>query len=194
VRERLSELHERHGRPPLVVAAFDTELYGHWWHEGPAWLEAVLRALPEAGVQVTTLRGAADAGFVGAPVELPASSWGSGKDWRVWAGEQVTDLVETNDQVQKTLVQAVHDGPVADGPANRLAEEALLALSSDWAFMVSKDSAAGYARDRARGHAGRVAELAELLQTGRRAAAQRLVAGWAPAPFGHVDARALARL
>ena len=193
VRARLTELNERHGRAPLVVAAFDTELYGHWWHEGPAWLEAVLRALPEAGVQVTTLRGAADAGFVGEPVELPASSWGSGKDWRVWAGEQVTDLVETNDRAQKALVQAVHDGPVADGLANRLAEEALLALSSDWAFMVSKDSAAGYARDRAQGHAGRVAELAELLETGRRDAAQRLVAGWAPAPFGHVDARVLTR-
>ena len=193
VRERLAELHERHGRPALVVAAFDTELYGHWWHEGPAWLEAVLRALPEAGVPVTTLRGAADAGFVGDPVELPASSWGSGKDWRVWAGEQVTDIVEANDQVQKTLVQTVADGPVRDGLTDRLAEEALLALSSDWAFMVSKDSAAGYARDRANGHTARVAELAELLQTGRRDAAHRLVAGWAPAPFGHVDARQLAR-
>ena len=49
---------DQHGRPALTVAAFDTELFGHWWHEGPAWLEAVLRALPAAGVRVTTLRGA----------------------------------------------------------------------------------------------------------------------------------------
>ncbi|MDN5749173.1 MAG: 1,4-alpha-glucan branching protein, partial [Pseudonocardia sp.] len=43
VRERLTALRTRHGRPALTVAAFDTELFGHWWHEGPAWLEAVLR-------------------------------------------------------------------------------------------------------------------------------------------------------
>lgn len=193
VRARLLALHARHGRPALVVAAFDTELFGHWWHEGPAWLETVLRALPDAGVRLTTLRGAEAAGFVGEPVELPASSWGSGKDWRVWAGEQVSDLVELNGQVQKTLVQTVADAPTPDQLANRLAEEALLALSSDWAFMVSKDSAADYARRRAHGHAAHVTELAELLRQGRRAEAVRLVAGWPPAPFGHVDARALVR-
>lgn len=58
VRDRLIALAHQHGRPALVVAAFDTELFGHWWHEGPTWLEGVLRALPEAGVQLSTLRGA----------------------------------------------------------------------------------------------------------------------------------------
>src|SRR6185436_7777608 len=48
---RLRLLADRDGRPGLVVAAFDTELFGHWWHEGPAWLAAVLRALPAAGVR-----------------------------------------------------------------------------------------------------------------------------------------------
>jgi 1,4-alpha-glucan branching enzyme len=65
----------------------------------------------------------------------------------------------------------------------------LLALSSDWAFMVSKDSAAEYARDRAYGHAGRVEELAGLLAAEGRAAACRRAASWPPLPFGHVDAR-----
>ncbi len=48
-----------------MVAAFDTELFGHWWYEGPAWLERVLRALPEAGVRVGTLSDAVGAGLVG---------------------------------------------------------------------------------------------------------------------------------
>ena len=39
------------GEYGLVVVAWDTELFGHWWHEGPAFLEAVLRALPAAGVR-----------------------------------------------------------------------------------------------------------------------------------------------
>lgn len=193
VRERLLGLRERHGRPALTVAAFDTELFGHWWHEGPAWLEAVLRALPAAGVRVTTLRGATGHGLVGDPVELPASSWGSGKDWRVWAGEQVADVVALNDGVQKAL-RSLPPGPAGarDPLRDAVAQEALLSLSSDWAFMVSKDSAAGYARDRAHAHAGRVDELAVLLHAGRRRAAEHRVRSWPAQPFGHVDARDLA--
>jgi 1,4-alpha-glucan branching enzyme len=189
VRERLLALRDQHGRPALTVAAFDTELFGHWWHEGPAWLEAVLRALPAAGVRVTTLRGALDAGLVGDPVALPPSSWGSGKDWRVWAGEAVTDLVARNDDVQKTLVGVLGPGPTRDPVADALAQEALLALASDWAFMVTKDSAAAYARERAAAHADHVDELARLRADGRTAAALRRVATWPAAPFGHVDAR-----
>ncbi|WP_232664252.1 1,4-alpha-glucan branching protein domain-containing protein [Pseudonocardia sp. TRM90224] len=192
VRSRLVDLQERLGRPALTVAAFDTELFGHWWHEGPAWLDAVLRLLPAAGVRVTSLRGAVDAGLVGGPVDIPESSWGSGKDWRVWAGEQVADIVGLNEQVQKTLLSSVAPGAARDPLRDALAQEALLALSSDWAFMVSKDSAAGYARERAHGHAQHVAELATLLRAGRRTAATRRIAQWPATPFGTVDARGLA--
>ncbi|MFC4951189.1 1,4-alpha-glucan branching protein domain-containing protein [Pseudonocardia sp. GCM10023141] len=183
VRKRLVDLREQHGRPALTVAAFDTELFGHWWHEGPAWLEAVLRALPAAGVRVTTLRGAVDAGLVAGPVEVPPSSWGSGKDWRVWAGDLVSDLIELNERVQKTLIDAA---PATGAVADALAQEALLALSSDWAFMVSKDSAAGYARERAHGHAARVEELAAQLRAGHT----RPRPG-PPVPFGHIRLSAL---
>ena len=189
VRERLVALRAQHSRPALVVAAFDTELFGHWWHEGPAWLETVLRALPSAGVRVTTLRGALDAELVGDPVALPPSSWGSGKDWRVWAGEQVADLVARGDEVQKTLVSVLGPGPARDPVADALAQEALLALASDWAFMVSNDSAAAYARDRAAAHAAHVDELAHLTACGRTDAALRRVAAWPTVPFGHIDAR-----
>ena len=98
---------ERIGRPAHVIAAFDTELFGHWWYEGPVWLERVLRALPEAGVRVGTLSDAVADGFVGAPVELPPSSWGSGKDWQVWAGEKVADLVQLNAEVVDTALTTV---------------------------------------------------------------------------------------
>lgn len=193
---RLRELRERHGRPALVVSAFDTELYGHWWHEGPAWLEAVLRALPEAGVEVTSLRGALAAGYVGGPVELPASSWGSGKDWRVWDGEQVADLVHAGGELQRdllALVDSTPTGPGRDPVLDQAAREALLALSSDWAFMVTKDSAADYARRRAKAHAERHAELASLLRSGARgrATARALALRAEDGPFGGLDARAL---
>ncbi|MGW6448802.1 1,4-alpha-glucan branching protein domain-containing protein [Lentzea sp. NPDC055074] len=174
----------------LVVAAYDTELYGHWWHEGPLWLEAVLRALPEAGVRVTTLRGAVEAGHVGAPVELPASSWGSGKDWRVWDGAQVSDIVSLNESVQKELLGLDFSAETRNPVLDQAVREALLALSSDWAFMVTKDSAADYARYRAKIHSDRFSELAALARNGRgqaRAAELRAADG----PFGHLDARGM---
>ena len=193
VRGRLRDLADRHGRPGLVVAAFDTELFGHWWHEGPDWLAAVLRALPAAGVRVSTLRGAVEAGHVGPAVSLPAGSWGTGKDWRVWDGPAVQDLALAAKGVQDRLLTTLdaHRGPVRDPVLDQLAREALLALSSDWAFMVTHDSAAGYARDRAYAHAGRVHTLADLLDAGDRAGAAALAARLRAqdGPFGHLDAR-----
>ena len=201
VRKRLHSESERIGRPALVVAAFDTELFGHWWHEGPQWLEHVLRALPEAGIDVGTLAQARERGYVGEPVALPASSWGSGKDWRVWAGEQVADLVKLNDEVVATALDTIdksRDGrhgtvELRDRVNDQILREALLAVSSDWAFMVSKDSAAGYARDRAHLHAHAVREIAEALNSGQVARSHRLAAGWTVADglFPGLDARRL---
>ncbi|CAN5858688.1 glycoside hydrolase family 57 protein [soil metagenome] len=203
VRRRLTAESDRLGRPAHVVAAFDTELFGHWWHEGPLWLERVLRALPEAGVQVGTLRDATAQGYVGEPVQLPPSSWGSGKDWQVWSGEQVSDMVTLNTEVvdtalttiDKALEQAASPGAPAprDFVADQILRETLLTVSSDWPFMVSKDSAADYARYRAHLHAHATREIAGALASGRRDAATRLAQGWnrADGLFGALDARRL---
>jgi 1,4-alpha-glucan branching enzyme len=203
VRRRLHSESERIGRPAHVVAAFDTELFGHWWYEGPVWLERVLRALPAAGVRVGTLSDAITDGFVGPSVELPPSSWGSGKDWQVWNGDQVTDLVHLNTEVvdnalstvDKALAQHASVGAPTprDTVADQILREALLTVSSDWPFMVSKDTAADYARYRAHLHAHATREIAGTLDSGRREQAERLAAGWnrADGLFGALDARRL---
>lgn len=200
VRQRLVDLGAAGARPPLVTVAYDTELFGHWWHEGPEFLEAVLRGLPAAGVQLRTLRGAVESGHVAGSVELGPGSWGSGKDWRVWDGAAVADLVTTNGQVSKRLLDVVDSQlgrgrPAAAGrrdDLDQLARDALLTLSSDWAFMVSKDSAAGYARERVAAHETAFSALARAIDEGRGMAVapgQRTIDG----PFGHLDARALRR-
>jgi len=202
VRQRLQSESERIGRPAHVVAAFDTELFGHWWYEGPLWLERLLRALPEAGITVGTLRDARENGFVGAPVELPPSSWGSGKDWQVWAGEKVADLVRLNAEVVDSALACIDkalaqndSAPARDLVADQILRETLLTVSSDWPFMVSKDSAADYARYRAHLHAHATREIAEALASGHRDAAVRLAEGWnrADGLFGGLDARRLPR-
>jgi 1,4-alpha-glucan branching enzyme len=205
VRQRLVTESERIGRPAHVIAAFDTELFGHWWYEGPLWLERVLRALPAAGIRVGTLSDAVADGFTGSAVELPPSSWGSGKDWSVWSGEKVADIVQLNTEVVDTALSTVDKAfeqnasvgaPVTrDVVADQILRETLLTVSSDWPFMVSKDSAADYARYRAHLHAHATREIAGALATGRREQAERLAAGWnrADGLFGALDARRLPR-
>jgi 1,4-alpha-glucan branching enzyme len=182
VRRRLAQAAEQDGQPGLVVAAYDTELFGHWWHEGVAWLEGVLSALPAAGVRVTSLRRALDEHPPRAPVHPQESSWGRGKTLDVWAGAAVADLLAEQNRVQDALLAALRTRarpPQARDPwLDELAEAVLLASASDWPFLVSHRSSPDYARTRLAGH---VAAVDSLLQHGRPRHGER--------PFRHVDAR-----
>jgi 1,4-alpha-glucan branching enzyme len=198
VRQRLLDVAGRDGHPGLVVAAYDTELFGHWWHEGPAFLARVLRLLPEAGVHVTTVRQAIQDGAVRGRVDLPAGSWGAGKDFRVWAGEAVRPMVDESFWLQPRLldvVEAERSGGrlgVRRPDVDQLARQALLALSSDWAFMVSRDQAADYAWRRADGHRASFHRLAELVEHAEGGATQEALAQRRhDGPFGALDGRSL---
>ena len=198
VRNRLLELGSTMKQPPLVVAAYDTELFGHWWHEGPQWLAHVLRLLPESGVTVTTLQGAMDLGHVAGRVDLPNGSWGSGKDWRVWEGDLVQDVVQTNSGLEVEVLDTLRkyfDDPVhpreRSVAADQLARELLLTLASDWAFMITKDSAAHYARGRSGDHLAATRDLIRLISSGNTTAAHAcaIQQNQRDYPFGHLDAR-----
>lgn len=200
VRRRLIEADRAR---PLVVVGYDTELFGHWWHEGPAWLAEVLRLLPSAGIEVTTLARAIREGQVDGPANLPSGSWGSGKDWRVWEGAAVQDLVQANAHLEDRALATVRrelDRPAAMGQRqpvlDQLMREVLLALSSDWAFMVTKDSAAQYARGRASGHVQRAHALMDALDAGDGNLAAHLAGQYRAQDgcFGHLDARLLSVL
>ncbi len=198
VRHRLREVAACEGRPGLVVAAYDTELFGHWWHEGPAFLELVLRTLPGAGVRVTTLSRALHgddrhAPLVDGEIQLADGSWGAGKDWSVWDGSAVRGLVDEGYWVQRRLLDVLdRTGPegLRRPDLDQLLRQALLALSSDWAFMVTRAQAADYALRRAAGHRSAFHRLAALIEEGSPAAGaeavrQRELDG----PFPWLDAR-----
>ena len=74
--------------------------------------------------------------------------------------------------------------------------EALLTVSSDWPFMVSKDTAAQYAVNRAHTHAHATRELCDAAMRGRGEAAARIAANWARADnlFAGLDARRIAAI
>ena len=155
----------------------------------------MLRLLPEAGVQLRTLAGAAGA-LPARTVDLPAGSWGSGKDFRVW---QVEGMREGQQEIAERLLAVVDKadgsgvGADNDPALDQLARTALLALASDWPFCVAKDSAADYAWQRFTGHAADFRRLADALESrdGPRAARIAIDLALTDRPFGHLDARGL---
>ncbi len=137
------------GCPALAVCALDTELLGHWWYEGVAWLGAVLEEAERQGLALASLDDALTR-HEAVPVPaggLPVTSWGSGRDLSTWDGPRVADLAW---RARAAELRAFGGGRT---PRPRAARELLALQSSDWAFQVSRDSAGDYPRERAAGHA-----------------------------------------
>jgi 1,4-alpha-glucan branching enzyme len=132
----------------LVVCAMDTELFGHWWHEGPAWLRAVVEVAADAGLR---LLGLDDALADVEPAALPGgyartTSWGTPRDLSTWSGPQVADLAAAARDAELRVVAA---GATA---SERALRELLALQSSDWAFLATAGTAGPYPRERATGH------------------------------------------
>jgi 1,4-alpha-glucan branching enzyme len=133
----------------LVVCALDTELLGHWWYEGVAWLEAVVQECARQGLALVRLDDALaeiEPRAV-APGEPPgASSWGRDGDLSTWSGPAVAEMAFAARKGELAVLAAGREA----GPA---AVRELLALqASDWPFMVSREIAVPYARERFAGH------------------------------------------
>jgi 1,4-alpha-glucan branching enzyme len=164
---RLDEGSQALGRPALVVCALDTELLGHWWYEGIAWLGAVIEEAERQGLVLVpldealmrhepvplsrALAAAAPAPRAAADVRvgrLPTTTWGTPRDLSTWDGPQVAELAW---QARHAELRALVGRP--NGRLGEQAERELLLLqSSDWAFQVTRDLAGSYPRDRTAGH------------------------------------------
>jgi (1->4)-alpha-D-glucan branching enzyme len=75
---------------PVIVSPYDAELFGHWWFEGPAWLESVLRLASEKSNGIETIS-AGDYLKQGVSHQLavPAfSSWGDQGYSCFWINEE----------------------------------------------------------------------------------------------------------
>ena len=126
----------------VAVVAFDTELFGHWWHEGPAFLEAAVDALAAEGVELVQLdelmaRTADDLPVADAP---PASTWGAGRDLRTWNGPAVSTIAWELRRAELALLAGREPG----APSDAALRDLLALQSSDWAFMVTEERAASY--------------------------------------------------
>jgi len=138
-------------RRGLIVFAIDTELLGHWWQEGPIWLEAVVEGAAAAGVRLVDVPTAL-AEHEPQPRPLHASSWGEEKDFRTWDSPAVADLAWGARRLELRLLRALAAGLRGDA-AQRAARELLAAQASDWAFLDRRGQAGDYPFRRITDHA-----------------------------------------
>jgi len=161
------------GQPALMLAPYDAELFGHWWYEGPEWLDRVLDAMaasPEAPLVATDPLEAAGALARVPEGRMHPSSWGAGGYAAVWL-DPVNDwiyrhLLRAAERMQR-LARAGDRGEALRARALQQAgRELLLAQASDWAFIMKTGTLIPYAVRRTEAHLERFERLAAALESG----------------------------
>ncbi|MBP7055428.1 MAG: DUF1957 domain-containing protein [Candidatus Omnitrophica bacterium] len=159
-------------RKPIIVAPYDAELYGHWWFEGPMWLNFLIRKIryDQDTIALTTPGDYLKLYKKYQVLSPAASSWGWKGYSEVWLEgsndwmyrhmhkmvERMVEVANTNRNAKGLLLRAL----------NQMARELLLAQSSDWAFIMKTGSHVPYAVERFREHTEHFTELYEDVKQG----------------------------
>lgn len=169
------------GREPFILSPYDAELFGHWWFEGPLFLECFYRRaanVPGGSVVPETPRSFLDRCGELETAEPEPSSWGEKGYSFVWLNGANDHVHRHVHHLEDEMVAAANARPRARGLArrtlNQMARECLLAESSDWPFIMTMKTAVPYAEKRLRDHVARFLDLAATLRAG--APDERLVA------------------
>ena len=162
---------ERRGPAPLIVSPYDAELFGHWWFEGPQWLEAVVRRMAEKPdmAKLTTPSAYLSAYNTLQAATPSASSWGDGGYNAFW-------LNPGNDWIYPQLHEATRrmcamarlhakakPGSLIYRALQQAGRSLLLAQASDWAFIMKTQTAKEYALRSTRDHLARFFYLEECI-------------------------------
>jgi len=157
------------GQGAVICSPYDSELFGHWWFEGPSWLEHVARGFPAAGVTPVTLGEALATMPPRATVSLPEGSWGEGGDHRVWLNantEWTWDRVYSAEtEWVELLAHAETAKPDLRRVLSQTTRELLLLEASDWQFLITTWAARDYAERRVAEHYAEFKRLAEIART-----------------------------
>ena len=172
-RERQAEyLFDRLQRRPVIVAPYDAELYGHWWYEGPLFLEHLIRKVAQS--EIVEL---ADAPRYlrenpNCQPAMPSySSWGYKGYAEVWLEGSNDWIYRHLHQASERMQELAKAHPQTNGMTqrvlNQMARELLLAESSDWAFMMKNRTTVEYAVKRTHEHLLSFLQLDRFLEKGR---------------------------
>jgi 1,4-alpha-glucan branching enzyme len=161
------------GARPIVLASYDTELFGHGWKEGIYWLEVTLRSLAASesiGLTTPTL-------YLGenppaSATRLLSTSWGTNRDHSTWLNRDTEWMWNELGESQEKLFELLEEFKGSNDPGvgralSQTAREVLLLESSDWPYMVAKDRARKYATQRFSAHLERFRQIAKAVESGR---------------------------
>jgi len=160
-------------RPALVVSPFDAELFGHWWYEGPAFLDYLVRkaAYDQNVFKLTTPHEYLRQNSTQQIAMPSASSWGEEGYWRVWLNETNEWICPHLDIAQSRMTELARrfqePGDLKLRALKQAARELLLAQSSDWPFILRTGTSPLYARKRIILHLLHGNALYEQLARGR---------------------------
>jgi 1,4-alpha-glucan branching enzyme len=156
-------------RPPVIVAPYDAELFGHWWYEGPEFLDALVRRACRDPQELTLITPSEylqrhPTNQVATP---SASSWGEEGYWRVWLNEKTEWIYPHLHAAQERMTELARRFPDPDPLQQRMlgqaGRELLLAQASDWPFILRAGTSPDYARQRIKAHLLRFTRLYEQL-------------------------------
>ncbi len=169
-RERqIEHLRSTMDRPPIIVSPYDAELFGHWWFEGPDWLELLIRKVhDDQNIFRLTSPSEYLARYPRSQVVQPTmSSWGYQGYNEVWLNGSndwiYRHLHKMTERMTDLATQRPHAAGLEQRALNQMARELLLAQSSDWAFILKTQTHTTYAYRRLRDHLGRFNRLYDAL-------------------------------
>lgn len=164
-------------RPPLIVAPYDAELYGHWWFEGPQFLDYVFRKMHYDQDVVKCMTPAEYLVlYPESQLATPAgSSWGGDGTYEFWVNEANQDIIPGLHQAADRMTEIAdspppletYDEPREQVIAKQMMRELMLAQASDWPFIMRTGTSPDYAKKRVNDHLGRFWALNDMLVTGQ---------------------------
>ena len=157
-------------RTPIIVAPYDAELFGHWWYEGPEWLNCLIRKIASQQdiIELTSCSRYLET-YPDNQVTSPSySSWGEHGYSAVWIDKSNDWIYRHIHAMQQRMCDAARSKPNARDlvlrACNQMARELLLAESSDWAFMMKMGAMKQYAVRRIKEHIANFSRLYRDLQ------------------------------
>ncbi|WP_287129979.1 glycoside hydrolase family 57 protein [Candidatus Cyanaurora vandensis] len=156
------------GREPIVLSPYDAELFGHWWYEGPWFLDYLIR---KSTYDQQTYRMTHLAEYLQLnptqQVATPAqSSWGAKGFHEYWLNDTNDWIYPHLHKAAERMIELSKREPQDEWEwraLNQCARELLLAQSSDWAFIMRTATMVPYAIRRTRSHLLRFNRLYEAL-------------------------------
>jgi 1,4-alpha-glucan branching enzyme len=173
-------------RAPLLVSPYDAELFGHWWYEGPEFLDYFVRktTYDQNIVRLTTPWEYLRRNPTQQVITPSPSSWGEEGYWKVWLNEnnqwiyphldvaaaRMEELVATFPKFEVGRAvpgePSLRPTPLAERAMKQAARELLLAQASDWPFIMRTGTSPDYARQRIKDHILRFSQLYDHIKSG----------------------------